>query len=69
MGFSLERIEDKVELFEARDLSTLERKINEQIDINKALLLQVYHVSHNVYTDPNDGKPLYTAVIHFKAKN
>ncbi|GAB7388748.1 YrzA family protein [Bacillaceae bacterium] len=67
MEFTLERIEDKIEFFEARDLKTLEKKIDEQIENNKALLLHVHSVSHHVVFDPL-GRPLYTAVVHFKAK-
>ena len=37
MDFILDRIENKIEFFQAYDLKTLEKKINEQIDNNKAL--------------------------------
>ncbi|TLS39306.1 DUF2536 family protein [Pseudalkalibacillus caeni] len=50
MEFSLERIEDKVEFFEASSLPELEKKINDQIEVNKALLLTVHHVSHQFQT-------------------
>lgn len=68
MKLTLERIEDKVEFFEASDLRTLEKKIEEQIENNKVLLLQVHSVSHQIAFHPETGRPLYTAVVHFKAK-
>jgi hypothetical protein len=68
MDFTLDRIENKVELLEARDMVTLERRIAEQIDMNKALLLDVHSVAHQVVFDPNRVAMLYTAIIHFKAK-
>ncbi|ANB59367.1 DUF2536 family protein [Anoxybacteroides amylolyticum] len=60
-------IQDKVEFFEAADLKTLEKKINEQIEQNKALMLEVYHVSHQMHVSEN-GQRFYSAVVHFKAK-
>ncbi|GAA4855102.1 YrzA family protein [Paenibacillus vulneris] len=69
MEFRLDRIENKVEFFEAYDMKTLERKISEQIENNKALLLDVYAIDHHVVFDPNLGKMLYSAVVHFKAKS
>lgn len=68
MDFTLDRIENKIELLEAPDMATLERRIAEQIDINRALLLDVHSVSHQVVYDPNRFVMLYTAMIHFKAK-
>jgi Protein of unknown function (DUF2536) len=68
MGFSLERIENKIEFFEANDLKTLEKKIDEQIENNQALLLTVHAISHHVVFNPNSGRMLYSAVVHFKAK-
>ncbi|MCS7458910.1 YrzA family protein [Paenibacillus doosanensis] len=68
MEFIVDRIENKVELFEAYDLKTLERKIEEQIQNNKALLLDVQSIQHSVAFDPNIGKMLYSAAVHFKAK-
>lgn len=68
MPFKLERIEDKVEFFEAVELRKLEKMIDEQIENNKALLLHVHSVQHQVIMDPQSGKRLYTAVVHFKAK-
>lgn len=67
MNFQLDLIQDKIEFFEAYDLKTLEKKINTQIEHNKAILLQVHHVSHQMIIDEN-GKPYYSAVVHFKAK-
>ncbi|MBB5324854.1 hypothetical protein HNQ34_001952 [Anoxybacillus tepidamans] len=60
-------IQDKVEFFEAADLKTLEKKINEQIEQNKALMLEVHHVSHQMHVTEN-GQRFYSAVVHFKAK-
>ncbi|WP_071460214.1 YrzA family protein [Bacillus massilinigeriensis] len=67
MNFSFDILEDKVEFFQATDLKELERKINDQIEVNKAIMLSVHHVSHAMHVD-SDGKPLFTAVAHFKAK-
>ncbi|OON65121.1 hypothetical protein BU230_13960, partial [Klebsiella pneumoniae] len=52
MSFTFEMLEDKVEFFEAGDLASLERKISEQIDNNKALMLEVHHISHQMVMDP-----------------
>ncbi|HZG86085.1 DUF2536 family protein [Paenibacillus sp.] len=68
MGFMLDKIEDKVEFVEAFDLKTLEKRIDEQIEINKALLLSVHNVQHQATFHPLHNKMLYTAVVHFKAK-
>jgi hypothetical protein len=68
MDFKLDLIETKIEFFEAYDLKTLERKIDEQIENNRALLLDVYSINHHVVFDPNAGRMLYSAVVHFKAK-
>lgn len=68
MEFKLDRIEDKIEFFEALNLKELEHKINQQIENNKVLLLEVHNVSHQVQIDPQSSKVLYTAVVHFKAK-
>jgi hypothetical protein len=65
MNFQLDMIEDKVEFYEAMDIKTLEKKINEQIEINKALLLRVHSVSHQMHVDEN-GRTFYSAVVHFK---
>lgn len=68
MEFKLERIHDKVECFEAYDIKTLERKIEEQIENNKVLMLEVHSVTHHVCFSPDSGRPLYTAIVHFKTK-
>lgn len=68
MVFKIERIEDKIEFFEATELQRLEKMIDEQIENNKALMLVVHSVQHQVLLDPQTGKRLYSAVVHFKAK-
>ncbi|WNR42619.1 DUF2536 family protein [Paenibacillus roseipurpureus] len=68
MDFILDRLETKIEFFQSYDLKKLESLINEQIDNNKALLLDVFAISHDVVFDPNAGKMLYSAVVHFKVK-
>jgi hypothetical protein len=68
MDFKLDRIEDKVEFYEATTLSELERKINEQIDYNRAILLNVHSVSHHTHINHNTEQVVYSAVVHFKAK-
>jgi hypothetical protein len=67
MNIQLEMIEDKVEFFEGDSLKTVEKKINEQIEVNKSILLSVHSVSHQV-TILDNGRPYYTAVVHFKMK-
>lgn len=67
MDFKFDLIQDKVEFFEAYDIKSLEKKINEQIEHNKAILLGVNHVSHQMHID-EDGRKFYSAVVHFKAK-
>ncbi|KAA0549312.1 DUF2536 family protein [Bacillus sp. BGMRC 2118] len=68
MQFTLEQIDDKVEFFEAHDLLLLEKKIQEKIDLNKAILLEVHHVSHTMVVDSKTNRPYYSAVVHFKRK-
>lgn len=68
MSFTFEMIEDKVEFFEAASLALLEKKINEQIDNNKALMLEVHHISHQMMMNPESKRPYYSAVVHFKLK-
>ncbi|MEW9668817.1 DUF2536 family protein [Ammoniphilus sp. 3BR4] len=68
MQLKLERIEDKIEFFEAYDLKKLEKMIDEQIENNKVLLLHVHSVQHQVTVDSTTGKRLYSAAVHFKAK-
>lgn len=67
MNIQLEMIEDKIEFFEGESLKTIEKKINEQVEVNKAILLSVHSVSHQV-TLLENGQPYYTAVVHFKMK-
>ncbi|KOP83535.1 YrzA family protein [Cytobacillus solani] len=67
MNFQLDLIEDKIEFYEAYDLKTLEKNIQMQIENNKAILLSVHHVSHQMSLDEN-GRKHYSAVVHFKAK-
>ncbi|PLR85855.1 DUF2536 domain-containing protein [Bacillus canaveralius] len=67
MSFQFDLLEDKVEFFQATDLKALEKRINEQIDINKAIMLAVHSVSHQMHVDEN-GRTFYSAVVHFKAK-
>ncbi|MFD3449293.1 YrzA family protein [Microbacteriaceae bacterium 4G12] len=68
MSFSFEMIHDKIEFFEAMDLPTLEKKINEQIDHNRALMLEVHSVSHQMHIDTENMRSYYSAVVHFKLK-
>jgi hypothetical protein len=65
--FKLEFIKDKVEFFESEKLADLEKKISEQIEINKAILLEVHSVSHQMHVS-EEGRRFYSAVVHFKAK-
>jgi hypothetical protein len=67
MNFQIDLIEDKIEFFEANSLKNLEKKISEQIDINRAILLTVYSVTHQMLLTDN-GQPYYSAVVHFKLK-
>jgi hypothetical protein len=67
MNFQLDFIEDKVEFFEATDLKVLEKKIEGKIEENKAILLGVHSVSHQMYAN-DKGQTFYTAVVHFKRK-
>ncbi|MFK2824448.1 DUF2536 family protein [Bacillus sp. B190/17] len=67
MLFQLDLIEDKIELFEAGDLVSLEKKIAEKVEQNRAILLGVHSVSHQMQID-TDGRRHYSAVVHFKMK-
>ena len=67
MNFQFELIQDKVEFFEATNIKTLEKKINDQIEVNKAILLTVHSVTHQMHIDEN-GRTFYSAVVHFKAE-
>ncbi|WP_349407961.1 DUF2536 family protein [Pseudalkalibacillus sp. SCS-8] len=68
MELHLDYIEDKVEFYEATEMGKLEAIVQEKIEQNKALLLRVHHVSHQVSIDPSSGKRLYSAVVHFRYK-
>ncbi|MEW9500512.1 DUF2536 family protein [Jeotgalibacillus marinus] len=67
MSFQVEMLQDKVEFYDAHTLKDLEKKIQTQIEHNQAILLRVHSVSHNVTIDDN-GRPYFTAVVHYKAK-
>jgi hypothetical protein len=67
MNFQIEFIEDKVEFFDATDLKTLQRKIEAQIEMNKAILLGVHSVSHQMHVDEK-GHTYFSAVVHFRKK-
>ena len=67
MNISFDIIEDKVEFFEETSLKELEKKINTQIEVNKTILLGVHSVSHQMHVT-EDGRKLYSAVVHFKQK-
>lgn len=67
MDFQLEMIEDKIEFFEGTDLHTLEKQINEKIEQNKAIMLEVASVSHQMHVDES-GRRFYSAVVHFKLR-
>ncbi|WP_019242684.1 MULTISPECIES: DUF2536 family protein, partial [Bacillus] len=67
MNISFDKIEDKVEFFEASNIKELEQKIQNQIDVNKTILLHVHSVSHQMFVS-EDGRKLYSAVVHFKYK-
>jgi hypothetical protein len=67
MNFQFELIEDKVEFFEANNLKTLQKKIESQIDENRAILLAVQSVSHQMHVNEN-GQMYFSAVVHFKKK-
>ncbi|OLO38807.1 hypothetical protein BTR23_11130 [Alkalihalophilus pseudofirmus] len=68
MQIHLNNIGDKVECFEARSFKELEKQINEQIDNNQVLMLEVHQVQHHVYIHEKTSLPIYTAIVHFKAK-
>lgn len=67
MEISLDIIKDKVECLQAYDFKELERAIEDRIGMNKALLLRVKQVQHQVTFDPLRNKMLYSAVVHFAA--
>lgn len=67
MNFQFDLLEDKIEFFEATNLKVLQKKIETQIDENRAILLSVHSVSHQMYVNEN-GQMYFTAVVHFKKK-
>ncbi|MGE8206156.1 DUF2536 family protein [Heyndrickxia sp. NPDC080065] len=67
MNFQFELIEDKIEFFEATDIKELEKKINDKVEQNKAIMMHVHTVSHQMHVDEN-GRKFYSAVVHFKLK-
>ncbi|PWW34709.1 DUF2536 family protein [Paenibacillus taichungensis] len=68
MEITLDIIKDKVECLQAYDFNELERSIEDRIGMNKALLLRVKQVQHQVTFDPLRNKMLYSAVVHFAAE-
>lgn len=64
--FKLDFIKDKVEFFEAESIKELEKKINEQIEVNKAILLELHSVAHQMHVTEH-GRRFYSAAVHFKA--
>lgn len=68
MDFQLDLIDTKIECFEAYNIKELEKQMQSAIEINKALLLDVYAVQHNSVFHPGKEKMIYTAVVHFKLK-
>lgn len=67
MNFQFDLIEDKIEFYEADNLKTLQKKIESQIEENKAIMLGVHSVSHQMHVNEN-GQTYFTAVVHFKKK-
>lgn len=67
MNFQLDLIQDKVEFFEAESIKVLEEKIQSKIEANKAILLEVHSVSHQMHVT-EEGRRFYSAVVHFKVK-
>lgn len=64
---NLDLIQDKIEFFEAESLKILEQQIQTQIEINKAIMLHVHSVSHQMYVS-EEGRRFYSAVVHFALK-
>ena len=67
MNLHLDLIDDKIEFFEAESLKSLEEKVQTRIEVNKAIILQVHSVSHQMYVS-EEGRRFYSAVVHFKLK-
>jgi hypothetical protein len=65
--FKLDFIRDKAEFYEAESIKELEKKINEQIEVNKAILLELHSLSHQMHVT-EEGRRFYSAAAHFKAK-
>jgi hypothetical protein len=63
----LDLFDDKVEFFEAESIKKLEEKIQSQIAENKAIMLEVHSVSHQMYVS-EEGRRFYSAAVHFKRK-
>ncbi|CAH0346578.1 DUF2536 family protein [Bacillus sp. CECT 9360] len=67
MNFQLDLIRDKIECFEAESIKALEEKIQAQIEVNQAILLEVHNISHQMHVS-EDGRRFYSAMVHFKVK-
>ena len=67
LNLNFDLMEDKIEFFEATNLKMLEQKIASQIEVNKAIMLQVESVSHQMHVNEN-GQAYFTAAVHFKLK-
>ncbi|MGY3715441.1 DUF2536 family protein [Sutcliffiella cohnii] len=67
MNLDFQLLDDKIEFFEATNLKELQKKIDEQIEHNRAILLTVHSVSHQMHVT-EEGKTFYSAVVHFKLK-
>ncbi|MCQ4086368.1 DUF2536 family protein [Saccharibacillus sp. JS10] len=65
MGIILDNMQDKVECLQSYDFRELERLIEERMEINKALMLRVKNVQHQVTFDPVRNKMMYSVVLHF----
>lgn len=68
MDFQLDILKDKVEFFEADTIKNLEKQIQQQIEVNRSILLEVHNVSYQMHA-AEDGRRLYSAAVHFKAKS
>ncbi|WP_059171226.1 DUF2536 family protein [Bacillus sp. FJAT-27445] len=67
MNLQFDLFEDKIEFFEATSLSALEKKIAAQIEVNRAIMLHVHSVSHQMHVN-EERKAYFTAAVHFKLK-
>lgn len=68
MNIRLDLIESKIEFYEAFSLQELEKKIAQQIDNNKALMLEPHSVTHQASFHPLHEKMYYSAVVHYKLR-